>query len=63
MTIGTGKVKLAQPGSAKLKVRFTRKAVARLKKQRKPVAINVRITFKSAAGAATSRTVPLKLKK
>ena len=62
VTIGTGKVKLAQPGSAKLKVRFTRKAVARLKKQRKP-SRSTSGSRSRAPRAPHRRTVPLKLKR
>ena len=54
---------LSKAGSAKLTVYLTAKVIARLRKQRKPVAIAVKIAFKGATGGSTARTVPLTLKR
>lgn len=61
--VGAGKAVLSKAGSAKLTVRLTAEAIARLRKQRKPVAIAVKIAFKGATGGSTARTVPLTLKR
>ena len=61
-TIGTGRLALPSGGAGTLKIGLTAKARARLKRSKRPVTVAVRLTFKSAAGATTARTITLKLK-
>jgi len=60
-TIGTGRLTVPAGGAGTLKVGLTAKARARLKRSKKPVTVTVLLTFKGAAGGATTRAITLKL--
>ena len=61
-TLGRGRLAVRAGGSGTLKVALTTKARARLKRSRRAVPVNVKITFKAADGSATTRSLKLRLK-
>jgi hypothetical protein len=61
-TVGSGAATLASGGTAKLTVKLTGKARARLKKARKAVTVTVKVSFAPSAGAPTTTTLKVRLK-
>ena len=60
--VASGSAKLAKPGTAKLKLKFTRKAKKSLKRK-KSVKLRLQITGKDAAGNPSTKTAVVKLKR
>ena len=63
VTIGAGKAKLAGAGAAKLKLRLTAKAKKALKRSKAAIKVTVKTTFTPGAGAPTTHTMVLTLKR
>ena len=60
--MAAGSARLAKPGTAKLKLKFTSKAGKRLKRRRS-VKLTLQITGRDAAGNAATKTAVVTLKR